>query len=98
MRRTHGRRFGDEAGYALVAAMLIMLLVTALGMVAMVTSTSETKITRNIGEDQMMFRFGEQGVDRILSHLHYLPGGLMGRFGEGANIPPNSLGSRQVLT
>ncbi len=67
-----------NSGYALIAAMLVMFLLTALGLVALVTSTSEMRIIKNLGEDEIMFGFGEQGIDRLLSHLHYMPQGLFG--------------------
>lgn len=63
-------------GYALVAALLILLLMTAYGIWAMLTSTSESMLSGNMTEEQLMFFFAEQGAERILSHLHYLDQGL----------------------
>ncbi|MCB9477301.1 MAG: hypothetical protein H6684_06090 [Deltaproteobacteria bacterium] len=74
-----------NAGYALIASLLILFLVTTMGITAMVTSQSEQRIVTNIGEEKLMFGFGEQGVDRVLSHLHYLEGGLYGSV-EGAGL------------
>jgi Tfp pilus assembly protein PilX len=70
------QRIKGNNGYALVASMMVMLLITALGALAMITSVSEQYITSNLGEDQMLFFYAEQGVDRILSHLNNLEGGL----------------------
>ncbi|MDP8224690.1 MAG: hypothetical protein P9L99_15125 [Candidatus Lernaella stagnicola] len=93
-------RFKGKDGYALVAAMMIMLLITALGALAMVTSVSEQYITTNLGENQMLFFYAEQGVDRILSHLHYLEGGLFADV-NGLGFDPrqagNVIGSKRVL-
>ncbi len=67
-----------NSGYALIASMLVMFLLTGFGLLALVTSTSELRIIQNLSEDEAMFGYGEQGIDRILSHLHYLPQGLFG--------------------
>ncbi len=83
---------GSQGGYALVAAMLIMLLITALGVLAMVTSSSEQTITTNLGESQMMFYHAEQAVDRILSHLAYLQGGLFSKV-SGLGFDPTQSGN-----
>jgi len=88
------RKIGIRAtnkGYALVAAMMILLLITALGLLAMITSTSESLITTNLNQDQIIFYYAEQAVDRVLSHLHYLPGGLFGNIdGPGFDPQPTS--------
>lgn len=93
-------RIQRNDGYALVAAMMIMLLTTALGALAMVTSVSEQYITTNLGEGQMLFFYAEQGVDRILSHLHNLEGGLFAD-SWGLGFDPqqagNDLAPKQVL-
>ena len=68
-----------QEGYALVAALLILLLMTAYGLWAMLTSTSESKLSGNMTEEQLMFFFAQQGTERILSHLHYLDQGLFSR-------------------
>ncbi|MBZ0271836.1 hypothetical protein K8I61_07345 [bacterium] len=73
-------------GYALVAALMVMLMLTLLGIMAMITSTSEQRIVNNLGEEQLIEGFGKQGVDRVLSHLHYLPMGLFGQFNGGAQF------------
>jgi len=97
------KRFHGQTGYVLVAAMLIMLLITSLGVLAMVTSTSEQVITTNIGEKEMMFFFAEQAVDRIINHLHYLKGGLFATSagGNGLAYDPtqgsNDLPPRQIM-
>ena len=92
---------GRQNGYALVAAMLIMIMITALGVVAMVTSSSEQRITSNLGESQMMFYHAEQAVDRILSHLTYLQGGMFSVV-NGLGYDPaqsgNILSPKQVLS
>lgn len=99
----HSNGFKGQKGYALVAAMMIMLLITALGVLAMVTSTSEQIITTNLGEKEMMFFFAEQAVDRITNHLHYLKGGLFATEagGNGLAYDPtqssNTLAPRQIM-
>ncbi|MCZ7584095.1 MAG: hypothetical protein M5R36_12580 [Deltaproteobacteria bacterium] len=85
---------GPRAGYALVAALMVMLMVTLLGIMAMVTSTSEMRIANNMGEDKLMFGHGEQGVQRVLSHLHYFQEGLYG-LSEGAGFTNNNV--KQVI-
>jgi hypothetical protein len=77
--RTLAIRAKQDDGYALVAALLIMVLMTSLGVWAMYASTSEARLTGNMSEDDLMFFFSEQGVDRILSHLHYLEQGVFGK-------------------
>jgi len=72
-------RLGHE-GYALLAAMLITFLLTVLGLWAMWTSTSDVILTKNMNEDQFMFFYAEQAVDRIRSHLNYLEGGLYAKY------------------
>lgn len=76
--RTMQKRRGEK-GYALVAAMMILMLITALGILAMVSSSAEQVITTNLGEAQIHFFLAEQGIDRVLSHLHYLECGLFSR-------------------
>jgi len=71
--------YKKQEGYALVAAFLILFLMTLLGIWAMVTSTSESRLSGNMSEEQMMFFFAEQGVDRIISHLHYKDQGIFSR-------------------
>ena len=66
----------EEGGYALVAALLIMVLMTSVGMWALLTSSTESKLSGAIFEDHYNFFYAEQGVDRVLSHLHYLEQGL----------------------
>ncbi|HPQ71310.1 MAG TPA: pilus assembly PilX N-terminal domain-containing protein [bacterium] len=73
------RQRQGEAGYALVASMIILMLITALGLLAMVSSSAEQVITTNLGEDQTHFFLAEQGIDRVLSHMHYLECGLFSR-------------------
>ncbi len=73
------RQRQGEAGYALVASMIILMLITALGLLAMVSSSAEQVITTNLGEEQTHFFLAEQGIDRVLSHLHYLECGLFSR-------------------
>jgi len=77
-RRIKRQRQG-EAGYALVASMIILMMITALGLLAMVSSSAEQVITTNLGEEQIHFFLAEQGIDRVLSHLHYLESGLFSR-------------------
>ena len=77
-------------GYALIAALLIMFLMTSLGIWAMITSTTETRLTGAQSEEQMMFYYSEQIVDRVLSHLHY--------FDQGIFSPQNMKGLRYDFT
>jgi hypothetical protein len=63
-------------GYAIVAAVLMLFLVTGLGIVAMVTSGTEQTINTNLNESQLMFFYAQQSIDRVISHLSYLEGGL----------------------
>lgn len=80
-----GPRASGKSGYALLAALLILLMVTLLGILAMVSSTSEQRVVNNLSEDKLMFYYGEQGVYRILNHMHYLSQGLFGAT-NGANF------------
>lgn len=82
------------SGYALVSAILIMFLITLLGILAMVGSTSEQKVVGNIAEEKLMFNYGEQGLSRITSHLHYMNQGLFGAV-QGADFGDTA--TRQVL-
>jgi hypothetical protein len=95
------KRGRSERGYALVASMMVLLLITALGALAMITSSSEQAIVNNLGEDQMLFFLAEQGVERILNHLHYLEGGLFSNI-RGAGYDPGQVSSvlapQQVLS
>ncbi|NLH50147.1 MAG: hypothetical protein GX444_16330 [Myxococcales bacterium] len=70
------RKAGANKGYAVVAAMMILLMVTGLGVLSMFSSVSEQYLTTNLAEDQYLFAIAEQSMDRILLHLHYLDGGL----------------------
>lgn len=74
-----GSVYSSQEGYALVAAFLILFLMTVLGIWAMYTSTAESRLSGNMSEEQLMFFFSEQGVDRIISHLHYKDQGLFSR-------------------
>ena len=77
MKRTKiARILGRRDGIALVSAVLILFLITALGVIALVTSESDVKIVRNLDQSQKMFFLAEQTVDRVLTHLHYNPEGV----------------------
>jgi len=84
-----------EAGFALIAALMVMLLTTALGIMAVVTSTSEVKLTNNLSEEKIMFNYGQQAVDRVLSHMHYMDQGLFGTTEGGMGLADT--GVTQVL-
>lgn len=65
-----------NSGIALLSAILVLFLITALGVVALITAESEVKIIGNMDQAKKMFFLAEQTVDRILMHLYYKPEGV----------------------
>ncbi|MDP8256042.1 MAG: pilus assembly PilX N-terminal domain-containing protein [Candidatus Alcyoniella australis] len=64
-------RFKGQQGFALVAAMLIMFMILTLGILAMATSMTETRLVTNEGEADLMFFYAEQVADRVINHFYY---------------------------
>ena len=66
-------RLSDERGAALIIALLAMLLLTALGLALILTTTTETKITANYRDGQEALYAADAGIERVMQELLTVP-------------------------
>ena len=68
-----GRRVGDERGAALITALMAMLLLTALGLALVLTTTTETMIAGNFRNGQEALYAADAGLERSMQDLLTVP-------------------------
>jgi hypothetical protein len=73
IRRPLGRRLRDERGTALIIALLSTVLLTALGMMLVVVSTTETMITSNYRNSHEALYAADAAVERVVQDLLTVP-------------------------
>ena len=71
MRTSHDPR--GEQGIALIIALMSMLLLTALGMALMLTTTTETMITGNYRDGVEAMYAADAGIERTMQDLLTVP-------------------------
>lgn len=67
------RRTADERGIALIVALLIMTLLTALGMALMLTSQTETLISANYRDSMEGEYVADAGLERVMDDVLTVP-------------------------
>src|SRR5882724_8657166 len=67
------RRGGNERGIALVVALLVMTLLTALGMALMLTSQTETMISANYRDSMEGEYVADAGIERVMDDVLTVP-------------------------
>ena len=72
-RAERARSLDDERGMALIVALLSMLLLTALGMSLMLTTTTETMITSNYRDGVEAMYAADAGIERTMQDLLTVP-------------------------
>ncbi|MEW6320924.1 MAG: pilus assembly PilX N-terminal domain-containing protein [Acidobacteriota bacterium] len=63
----------DERGIALIVSLMAMMLLTALGVGLLMTTTSETLITNNYRSSSEAFYAADAGVERVMQDLLTVP-------------------------
>jgi hypothetical protein len=100
-------RLRDEQGVALIIAMMAVLLMSALGLALVMTTTTETKIAGNFREGHEALYAADAAVERVMQDLLTVPdwnnvlaGALTAGFIDGPPAGPRTLpdGSRLDLT
>jgi PilX N-terminal len=66
-------RLRDEKGVALLIAMMAVLLMSALGLALLMTTTTETRIAGNFREGHEALYAADAGVERVMSDLLTVP-------------------------
>jgi len=67
------RRMRDERGVALIIAMMVTMLLTALGIALVMLTTTETQITMNFRNGQEALYAADAGVERVVQDLLMVP-------------------------
>src|SRR5216684_9091981 len=68
---------GTERGVALVIALLVLLLITAVGMGMIMMSNTETNISANFRDEQTAFFSAKAGIEEVRDRLrNFAPGTL----------------------
>lgn len=67
--KTRWSKFSDERGAALVAALLMLVLVTALGMMAIATSSTESMIAENHYKSYEALYIADAGIQQAMAML-----------------------------
>lgn len=73
-----GNCFNNEKGFALISAVLALLVVTLLGILAINTSVMEIKIAGNQQQWEESFNLGEGGAEVEATHVGYARSGVGG--------------------
>lgn len=68
-----GRRLSEEGGVALIISLLAMLLLTALGMSLMLTTTTESMVTGNYRDGIEGLYAADAGIERTMQDLLTVP-------------------------
>lgn len=77
------KKIGNERGFALILVIMIMAAMTAIGMAAIMTSTTDIFIARNEKESKTAFYLAETGMEEAISRMDLM--GSNARFvGENA--------------
>jgi hypothetical protein len=71
--RARGRRWRDERGVALIVALMSLLLLTALGLALVLTTSTETMIASNFSTGQEGLYAADAGVERAMQDLLTVP-------------------------
>ena len=72
-RRTLSARWRDERGVALILALMSLLLLTALGLALVLTTSTETMIAGNFSTAQEALYSADAGVERAMQDLLTVP-------------------------
>lgn len=71
---THRRvSIRDERGMALIVALMAVMLLTALGMALVLTTTTETSITGNYRDSAEALYAADAGIERVMQDLLFVP-------------------------
>jgi len=63
------KRSSSERGFALIIAMLVLLLITAIGMGMLLAATTETSISSNFRDEQVSFFAAKAGLEEVRDRL-----------------------------
>ncbi len=70
---TLARRLGDERGVALIIALMTMLLLTALGVALVLTTTTESRISGNFRDGSEGLYAADAAIERVIQELLTVP-------------------------
>jgi Tfp pilus assembly protein PilX len=72
-KRKNGISFGDSRGFALVTAVLAIMILMALGFLALSVTTEDIKITSRIVGEKKALSAAETGIHQMIREINMLP-------------------------